>query len=215
MRKAFFVFLSLCSFGASALDVVTDPMLTLQNYEQMLAQYESALEQLNTLKNQYEQLQRLERQTTGSAGLGNLFIGALLLDDLPNDWGGVNGYVKHTALYYSNRAKYPKSSNAALNAYYDQRAISATMMQLLYSRAQQRVERVEKLRNAINLQTDPSRKAEMANRLSAETAAIQSDNRQMAMAEKNLAADDAAASHAAMKNHVCNEFSPTPDKDCK
>ena len=206
MRKAVLVFLALCSFEAAAQMAVTDPMLTLQNYEQMLLQYESALEQLNTIKNQYEQLQRFEQQTTGSAGLGNLFIGALILDDMPKEWDGVNSYVQTQPRYYMNRTKYPKSSNPTLNGIYDQRAIAETMMQLLYSRSQQRIERAEQLRKAINLQTDPSKKAEMANRLSAETVAIQNDNRQMQLAEKKLAVDKEYASGEARKSYICREF---------
>jgi hypothetical protein len=137
-----------------------------------------------------------------------------MLDDLPKDWRGVNAYVKGTGYYLANRAKFPKSSNAALNAYYDQRAISVTMMQMMYSRAQQRVDRVEQLRGAINLQTDPSKKAEMANRMAAETAAIQSDNRQMAMTEKNLASDDGDAYSKATRSEICYEFHPD-GKGCK
>jgi hypothetical protein len=210
MKKVVFVFLAVFSFGASALDVVSDPMLTLQNYMQMLEQYEAAIQQLNTLKRQYEQLQRLEQQTTGSAGLGDLFIGVLMLDDLPDDLSSISDYTRHQPLFFANRSKYPRSTNKYLNGVYDQRAIGETMLQMMYSRSQQRAERAEKLRQAINQQTDPSKKAEMANRLAAETAAIQSDNQKMAGVEKRMDEDMRKAQHEQIKNNICREFRPDP-----
>lgn len=201
MRYLIALFFSFSVSTVYAVMPVTDIDLTLQQYLQLA-------EQFKVLQQQYAQLQRLETETTGSGGLGALFTDPLVLDNMPAQWGDFALYAKSSQLYASNRAKYPTSNQPAMNAMYDQEAVGETVMQLMFQRVQARIKRADDLRNAINTQQNPSTKAEMANRLAAENAAIANDNQQLAVIERNLQRERDQAGHAVQKEFIRCEFDP-------
>lgn len=204
--RVFMLATLLFSAQAFAVTPVYDAPLASQQYQQLLHQYQLAMQQLEMLRQQYEHMQRLERQTTGSGGLGNLFTDPLVLDNLPSDLAEVALFLKASPTYQRNRYAFPQSADPVKNKYYDLKAAGITATQLMYERSQARSERVENLRQSINAQTDPSTKAELSNRMAAEIAAIQVDNSKLELLQQQLDMETKETRRAGAQSSICKKF---------
>ncbi|MDI1298624.1 type IV secretion system protein [Methylotenera sp.] len=175
------------------------PTFDIATFTQLMSEYE-------TLKQQYSQLQKLESISSGSRGLGSIWNNPAVQSALPADWSNVLSYIKATPLYATERAKYPTSTNAKLNAMYDTQAANNATMSEYFNKSNQRLTQLQKLMNQIDSASDPAAKMDLQNRIAVEQANIQTTSQLVDILKQKQAQDQEYTSHQAQKEWQCKEF---------
>jgi type IV secretion system protein VirB5 len=175
------------------------PTFDIATFTQLMTQYE-------TLKQQYAQLQQLQSIASGSRGLGTIWNNPAVQSALPADWVNVLSHIKSTALYTSERARFPTVASPKLNAMYDTQAANNATMSDYFNKSNLRLAQIKNLMNQIDSASDPAAKMDLQNRISAEQANIQTTSQLIDVLKQKQDQDKDYAEKQASKEWECAEF---------
>lgn len=181
MRRKFLATFIVCSLAMPvAVNATGIPVLDVAGIAQMVqnatATAQQALDQLNQLKQQYDQAvaaAKAEKERfEGNWSLGDVLNDPTLTSYLPDDWtdiyssGDVSGLREQYKL---------KSTNSEVQEQYDSLLSNLSTMQEAYDSTVKRTKNIEQLASYMNSAQTPQQKADYANRILFEQTQIQNE----------------------------------------
>jgi len=210
----------LCFAGFSSLNAhagipVIDPTAIASSIQSAVQSYTQAVEQYKVLQQQYAQMQKLESISSGSRGL-NLANTPQVLSNISPDLGAAMSNIKNSPTFAKERAKYPTSTDAKTNEFYDQSAIQKATVADFLSRSAARVKELQTQKAQYDTATDPAGRAEAANAMAANKAIIDADNESLRALQAQQEQQRKDALFALNKRNACLQFSrPSQVANCQ
>ncbi|WP_188012743.1 P-type DNA transfer protein VirB5 [Photobacterium damselae] len=177
----------------------------IKNFAQMLKEYAMLGEQLNEMKNQFHQMEKEFRSTTGSRNLGEILNDPQFAQYLPENWETVYAGVRNQGYDgLSDSAKTIRTATKVFDACAlikdeqekrtcDALAVKPAQDQAFaldaYKTSQKRVDQIDGLMKKINQTNDPKSIAELTARIQAEQALIQNEQTKLTLYESSAEAE--------------------------
>ena len=152
---------------------------------QNIAAAEEYLKQYERWQQQVQQYQTTLNSIKGSTVFASVFNGADLNLRIPTDPRQLLSIAKASPHYQAELQKLGTPKNAAQRKHFESIAADAAVQLDFMVKAAQRLTNVQNLQNLIVQAIDPKEKQDLANRLSAEQAAIQADSNVIALYKEN------------------------------
>jgi hypothetical protein len=152
---------------------------------QNIAAAEEYLKQYERWQQQVQQYQTTINSIKGSTVFASVFNGADLNLRIPTDPRQLLSMAKASPHYQAELQKLGTPKNSAQRKYFESIAADASLQLDFMVKAAQRLTNVQNLQNLIVKAIDPKEKQDLANRLSAEQAAIQADSNIIALYKEN------------------------------
>jgi type IV secretion system protein VirB5 len=193
------IFLIGCTYSLSAGAVgipVIDPASIAQMVQQATATAQQAADQLNQLKDQYNQTvaaaEAEKQRFEGNWNLGDILNDPTLTSYLPDTWtdiysGDVSGLRDQYQL---------KSSDPDVQQQYDSLLSNLNSMQEAYDSTVQRTKNIEQLASYMDQAQTPQQKTDYANRILYEQAQIQNEQSKVAAVKTMMDQRAVIESHA-------------------
>lgn len=188
------------AFAGWPVTVIADiptQMNQMVNHAQSLKDYAVILDQLENMRQQYEQLQRDYESATGSRNLGNILKNPLLDNYIPDSWQDVERNIRRNGYEgLSGAAKALRNTSRVFDAceyIHDAQAKRTcaakavrpvqeqTYANQAYDKSAQRSEQIDALMDQINATTDPKSIAELNARITSELVMMQNEQTKLDM----------------------------------
>lgn len=183
------------SLNATGIPVV-DAMAIAQDRVNQVERIAKAIEQINQLKTQIDQMKLQYKALTGTRNLGAIAQNPALRDYLPSDWkavydgvasGGYRGLtgsaraIRDASVVLDTCARLTGSRKIQCERASSKAAMDKAFALEAYDKARTRWEQISQLMQSINQTTDPKSIAELQARINAEQAALQNEQTKLQM----------------------------------
>lgn len=175
---------------------VVDAMAIAQDRVNQVERIAKAVEQINQLKGQIDQMKLQYKALTGTRNLGDIAQDPKLRDYLPSDWksvydgvarGGYRGLtgsaraIRDASVVFDSCARLSESRKSLCERSSSKAAMDKAFALEAYDKAWSRWDQISQLMRSINQTTDPKSIAELQARINVEQAALQNEQTKLQM----------------------------------